>query len=316
MRLAFVGSLLALLLSFGCGDDASTADASLDGGTDGGADAGDIDAGPLSPAPIRVATWNVENLFDEGDDPDTADDVLSAAEVRTKLENIAAVLANLDADFVALEEVENEDLLRRLAEGPAADLGYTAWGLIDSYDGRGIDVGYLSRVTVTGVLSHIGERFPSPDDPDTTYYFTRDAPQVFLDVGGHQLVVTICHFRSQLGDYDDHRYAEAAYVNSLIAQRVRIGQDRQLVVGDLNDEPDSRTLSLILADDVLSDLTLEVPSSYRWTYVYRGDQQQLDFALGTSRVAAETQDVYIYHEDDAEMTSDHAPLYIDLLLQE
>ncbi|HEX7623549.1 MAG TPA: hypothetical protein VF400_08265, partial [Anaeromyxobacteraceae bacterium] len=82
------------------------------------------------PSSLRVASWNVHDLFDEVDrtsPPGELDTVLSPAEVEAKLARTGAVLARLDADVILLQEVENLALLERLAAGPLAGAGYRAF---------------------------------------------------------------------------------------------------------------------------------------------------------------------------------------------
>ena len=78
--------------------------------------------GPSAPRPevrapsavLRLATWNVHDLFDERDrlaSPGELDALPSAEEVELKLERVAAVLEALDADAVLLQEVEDLPLL-------------------------------------------------------------------------------------------------------------------------------------------------------------------------------------------------------------
>jgi predicted extracellular nuclease len=49
-------------------------------------------------------------------------------------------------------------------------------------------------------------------------------------------------------------------------------------LGDLNDYPDSEPLS-ILKDVGLQDLTLHIPKEQRYTFIYQGVSQVLDYTL-------------------------------------
>ncbi len=63
---------------------------------------------------FRLATFNLANLFDPEDDPNIRDTILSRAEYQRRLSKRALVLHEVlrDADLVALQEVENEGVLR------------------------------------------------------------------------------------------------------------------------------------------------------------------------------------------------------------
>lgn len=293
------------LLAAGCGDDS---------GDDPGSDAGgDAEAAAI---PMRVVTWNVENLFDTEDDPDTFDPLPppSDADVVRKLNDLEAVLRPLNADFVALQEVENETILARLA-GQMSDLGYDNYGLVDAFDGRGIDVAYMTRLPLSSspmVTSHLGERFPLPDGSDEIFY-TRDALEVFVDVGEAKVGVIIVHFRSMRDGGGDIREAEAAYTAQIAEARIDSGLSNILVVGDLNDIPDSPPLRAILAGSLV-DLTLAVPEDDRWTFTFDRIRRQFDYILASPQMAASTSDVIILHGGDVDTASDHQPVAADFLV--
>jgi len=140
-------------------------------------------SGTRNPPPtVTVMTFNVENLFDNNDDPGKDDetylrfaDKQSASHI-TKCNKIAVeswrnqclqfdwtdavidhkltVLAETirqvndgrGADIIALQEVENVAILERLRTEFLADSGYLPAILIEGQDIRGIDVAFLSRL--------------------------------------------------------------------------------------------------------------------------------------------------------------------------
>lgn len=149
---------------------------------------------------VSVMTFNVENLFDNVDDPDkddkaylpiaakqTAEHVASCnaievkswrdecllldwsgATVEHKLSAVADTIRQFDggrgADIIAFQEVENAAILNRLREQYLQGLGYGPAILIEGTDARGIDVAFLSRLPVVGEpILHPG---PFDDFPD------------------------------------------------------------------------------------------------------------------------------------------------------
>lgn len=304
LRLSAGAVVLFALLALGCGDD--TRD---EPPPDAGVDA------EVGPTPMRVLTWNVENLFDSEDDPETFDDVPSSAEVVRKLNDLEAVIRSVNADFVALQEVENEAIVGRLAE-QMSDLGYESYGVIDAFDGRGIDVGYMTRLPLADspmVTSHIGERFPLPDGSDEIFY-TRDALEVFVDVGGATVGVIIVHFRSMRDGGADIRQAEAAYTTRIAEARIDAGLENMLVVGDVNDVPGSLPYEEIVGSGALTDLTLRVPEDDRWTFVFSGVRRQFDYIFASPAMEAAANDVIILHSGDVSAASDHEPVAADFLV--
>jgi endonuclease/exonuclease/phosphatase family metal-dependent hydrolase len=134
------------------------------------------------PASVSVMTFNVQNLFDNVDDPDKDDmaylpleakqneshkaacgkiEVKSwrdeclyldwnDAAVAHKLSVLAQTIRQYDdgrgADIIAFAEVENAAILDRLSLDYLDDLGYGPAILIEGGDTRGIDVAFLSRL--------------------------------------------------------------------------------------------------------------------------------------------------------------------------
>ena len=293
--------LLLVLLGVGaCGDDSGSDTGPIDSSIDAA-----IDVGPVQ---FSVATWNVENLFDALDDPDKLDERLSSAQVEAKLEAVARVLTALDADVVALQEVENERILDMLADGPAAALGYEHRFLFDGFDPRGIDVACLARVPVAGAASHIGEDFPNEDGTER-YFFTRDALEVFAEPRGIPVTIMVLHLISMAdGGSDDRRLAEAMQARRIADARVGMGMERFLIAGDFNDFPDSAVLDAITGGPEITDLTVNVPIDDRWTFVFRGAQQQVDYIVGTPIMQTEVDEVAILHGPEVEAASDHYPI--------
>ena len=95
---------------------------------------------------FSVATFNVENLFDHRDPHPSSPERPSRADYHLRLDKLADAIQRLGAPTViGLQEVENIGVLEDLLELEAlADYGYEPY-LIEGFDSRGIDVGYLVR---------------------------------------------------------------------------------------------------------------------------------------------------------------------------
>ncbi len=131
---------------------------------------------------VSVMTFNVENLFDNLDDPGKDDKAYlsiedkqseshiaacneievdrwraeclslnwSDAAIEFKLRALAMTIRQIDGglgpDVIALQEVENLAILERLRTEHLAESGYLPAILIEGNDARGIDVAFLSRL--------------------------------------------------------------------------------------------------------------------------------------------------------------------------
>jgi hypothetical protein len=140
------------------------------------------DTDSVAPQTVTIMTFNVENLFDNQDDPGKNDSTYFAlsdkqsdkhkAECATievkrwqdqclywdwndkiieqKLSVIAKAILQVNdgrgADIIALQEVENIGILERLRTEYLSDAGYLPAILIEGYDIRGVDVAFLSKL--------------------------------------------------------------------------------------------------------------------------------------------------------------------------
>lgn len=262
---------------------------------------------PIAPRPVgllRLATWNLHNLFDEVDDS-YADKVPTHALVEKKLDLQAQVLNAMQADVMVVEEVENIGILQRLAQRVP---GVTTAVLCEGNDKmRGIDVGFLSRVPVKGYRTH--KRMVLADGG----HFSRDCLEVHLGSG---LIVLANHFKSKLGgrETDARRRAQAQGVVAIAA-----GLEKSLpgaglaVIGDLNDGPHSwplEPLRLYGLADCFGPLTME----QRYTLVYHGQLSIIDHILlnATLRRRYVEGSAKVWRLQQVEKASDHFPISLDL----
>ena len=160
----------------------------------------------------------------------------------------AQALAATRADVCALQEVENLVTLtafhnRYLSRW--ADRPYQERILHEGNDGRGIDVGLLSRLPVVRHKSHAGATFgalgvaPPKGSSKRTRVFRRDCLEIDVVRDGRVLTLYVCHFKSMHGGRDKTRPVreqEARAVRTLIEQRFKNPADEDwIILGDLND---------------------------------------------------------------------------------
>jgi predicted extracellular nuclease len=271
---------------------------------------------------IRVATFNVENLFARfrfGNRVDpfaamkdgwNADDTLFSIgdEVQKRLS--AQVIDALDADVLGLQEVESLDTLKRFRDRflRGGRAGYPHAVVIDGNDRRLIDVALLSRHPIVHLRSyqHLW------DDEDDEPLFSRDCLEADVLIEGHGLLtVYVNHFKSMRADEGSDpcrgregsrakRYRQASAVRSLIEDRFGTtpGDAPFLVMGDFNDyagdDAQGRSgVGPLVAWDQVENVVDRLPERDRWTHFWRGDRRcklpfayrQLDYLLLSRRLA-------------------------------
>lgn len=304
--------LLAALTLFACGGVEPQAELTEflpdDGAVDSEAlrrrpDAGvPADAG----ATVRVMTWNAENFFDDVDDPRKEDTILTPAEVTAKTAALAAVVRTQSPDVLALQEVENETVLQRLA----GELGLPHTALVPSYDFRGINVAVATRLPILRTVSHLGERLWAPDGSGP-YRWARDCLEVHLAApDGRELVVLVSHQTSQLDASAGSlkRQAQARRTREIADQlRTEDATRAVIIAGDMNDEPAAASIQLLVGDARWIDVATDVPDAERFSYYWR-TPRRYDYLLPDEATAARRQSVTILHGPDVAAASDHAPV--------
>lgn len=266
------------------------------------------------PVELSIATFNVENLFDSEDDPLHDDTVVSATALSAKIKEVGKALRRLDGDILALQEVETLDLLERL-NTQELNSRYVDIAFIVGNDIRGANVALLSRYPIIDIKSHVQETFKGVDDPQNTYGFSRDCLEVTVEPSaGRTLKLLVNHFRAKVGgdSGEQQRYAQAKRVREIANAILSKNADANVaIVGDLNDTPSSRTLQILHAGTPeLYDVLDAVPQAQRYTTIFSGDKEQIDYILVSPGLKGDliSGSATIDHDDIYSDTSDHFPV--------
>lgn len=238
---------------------------------------------------IKVGTFNLNNLFSrfnfkadladaevvefEGHTTFTLDgEAITKREFNGKLVNgkraeeraiLAQRIRDMDVDVLAVQEVEDLDTLRAFALEDLQGL-YPHVSLVEGNDDRLIDVGLLSKLPLGPVTSWRHATHPDvPDEP----VFSRDLAQVeVMDAQRTRVLFTIFnnHLKSQLildGDpenqqqlNDELRRRQTATIANVVRSRFAPGA-AYIIVGDMNDTPDSAQLEPIRALEAVAGLS-------------------------------------------------------------
>jgi len=165
---------------------------------------------------------------------------------------IAARILSMDVDVLAVQEVENIDILKEFNRKHLGGL-YSHQILVEGNDPRLIDVGLLSKLPVGAVTSF--QTATHPDRPEVRV-FGRDLLEVeILNPSRSKKLFTLYnnHLKSHFGDDDEggreandtRRRQQAETVRRLVAGRMR-PDGRYLILGDMNDAPEAAPLQPML----------------------------------------------------------------------
>jgi len=307
-----------------------------------------------------VVSYNVENLFDTVDDPKIPDEEFLPESVKKwdiekyqkKLNDIAQVISEVNLkempEVVGLVEIENQQVLEDLVK--TGKLG-GQYAIIheESPDYRGIDAALIYRKDAFQEISHEVLPVNFPDDPE---FKTRDILHVTGKMRNKIVHLFVNHWPSRIGG-DDKTEPKRVLAASVLKKKVDeiFASDpkaRIIIMGDMNDEPASKSLKETLGADSpnsgapLVNLMMPDDMAGKGTYFYSGNWNMLDnlvvseAVLKGNRMQVEGQKGNIYSSDWMIFTnktgdktpnrsyvgdkyvggvSDHFPVYFKLIVR-
>lgn len=269
---------------------------------------------------IKVATFNVENLFARFQfrrnvkDPEkiirdgwTVNHTYFSIYNETAKAITAETIKALDADVLALQEVENLDTLRKFrTDYLGGRKGYPYAIIIDGNDPRRIDVALLSRYPLANIQTH--SHLWSTEL--RWYLFSRDC--LVADVqgpGGFTFTLFVNHFKSMLDRGDPKngrqntrhkRLVQSRAVKQIVTAKfgTNAGTYPFVVLGDFNDylqadeQGESGITELVEWDQVVNVVD-RLPEDEHWTHFFKGSSSgslnpvyhQLDYLLLSKSLA-------------------------------
>ncbi len=265
---------------------------------------------------ITIATYNMYNLFNDYN-------------IEDELAKHALAIHDYlrEPDLIAVQEVENAEVLEMLVNTPPIETDYGVI-CIEGPDSRGIDVGLLynkdrievvsaeARQTCTDLEDGYGPgtdpNYPCPEGYNPL--FSRPPLVVHLKVKTKSgwcwnrrytrykdLWVIVNHFKSKstyepyYADTTPRRTEQAAWVSQLVDEiQANHCSAKVIVLGDFNDFMVSDPLK-VLRNGGLKDLLWNVNKKNRYTYIYHGVSEVLDHMLITPSLRWYWRSIHILH---------------------
>ncbi|MCP4194379.1 MAG: hypothetical protein GY768_27540 [Planctomycetaceae bacterium] len=236
---------------------------------------------------VTVGTFNLLNLFDDQDDPYRSDES-TTAKPREQLSKVADRIRTMNADVLALQEVESRGYLQRFVDVFLAKSGYRHVVLHEGNDLRGIDVAVLSRLPIGRVSSHRHKTFL--DAQGKPRRLSRDLLQVeILPPDKPSFEVWAVHLKSNFGGRqvaEPIRLSEVSLIRKVYDDAVTDNPNaRILVCGDFNDTVNSESIRRMLASRAHSLKMLLDGRSDRVTYNRQPYQSMIDFIFASPAMA-------------------------------
>ena len=201
--------------------------------------------------PYSVVFYNLENLFDIYNDPETHDDEFTPQGVKQwnetryqkKLWNMERVLFDIAAQqkdypiVIGVSEIENRSVLEDLISQPKLKGGNYRICHYDSPDARGVDVAFLYRSDVFKLEGSDNIKLHVEGLPN---FRTRDLVVMWGTIEGEPFYFLVSHWPSRLGGKEASQFKRDA-----CAKQIREIKDSLLrenpatkvvVMGDFNDD--------------------------------------------------------------------------------
>ena len=242
--------------------------------------------------------------------------------------NVAQFIKKINADILTLTEVGNKDDLKVLInELEKISVKYKYWEVCDCKDNfTKQHVAILSKYPLKEVLYEIEGRSIYLEEKDgDSEGETRISKglKATAIVNEKEIDVFVLHFKSERGGFDSDakRLAQATIARRTIIPLLNAGRN-VVVTGDLNSEKRSESIYRIRGfDDIYEELIQTGNSNYfddtdvRWTYNYRGEAEQIDHILLSSKIAKKADIKTRILETMNKNVSDHNPVIVTIKLQ-
>lgn len=228
---------------------------------------------------FKVATYNVENLFDANRDGGEYEEYLPHGKhqwnegmLDKKLNNIARVIADMNADMIALEEIENEHVLKALNH----KLGAKAYPYLffpPKKERSSIESAFLSRYPIVQNNTMMVKNQP------------RGIHRLVVKIGQSTLVIFINHWPAQPEKVEE-RMQYALVLNSMLALEKK---SDYIILGDFNSPYEVKKndwgtalVRLLKSGDQTAlhyNLWYELPANKRFSHVFGKHKEALDHML-------------------------------------
>ena len=278
---------------------------------------------------LKIATYNIENLFDLKKDgheyseyiPNTKSN-WNLKNYKIKLNNLSKVIKEINADILALQEIESLQALK--------DLRY-------SLKEKGLYYQYYkiankkSTTTKVAILSKIPFVYTKELSVNPTYRY-RNILEAKFKIENQDLYLFVNHWKSKSGP-ESMRIVSAKKLRSRIKE---IGEDKNIILlGDFNSDyeeyikfkrkrkhndtggktginhvlhtknQNTKASQVKYEKNSLYNLWYDTKEEKRYTYIYRGKKEALDNIL-ISQSLLEQQNIYYKYNS----ISSYSPKYL------
>jgi predicted extracellular nuclease len=243
---------------------------------------------------FTVAFYNLENLFDTFDDPDTFDDDFTPEgnrkwtirRYKKKIKRLAKVISTIGDEhtkhppvILGIAEVETFDVVKDLIQSSSiVDYNY---GIVhyDSPDERGIEVAFLYRKKYFEYIDSKAYPLHFIDDVGNVDH-TRDVLCVKGKLNGELMYFIVNHWSSRRSgtEESEHKRIKAAkLVQEVITDIETETEDAKIIImGDFNDNPNNKSIKQFLVNESFYNPMESIYDKGRGSLNHKGDWHLFD----------------------------------------
>jgi len=261
---------------------------------------------------VSIISFNMDDFFGVLERSEEPESVTYAIHDARMMKFVHLIGQLLDCPtIIGIQEVGDEQLLTGLAQSlePACGFVYEI-SHVDSSDQRGIDVALMTdprRIVVDEFTLqqactdiHTGIEQGETSCPEGTHpLFSRPPLQAHLAIDEEFFTIFVNHFKSKRGgdvETAPIRANQAIHLSNLIVvSRTDQSNEPVIVLGDFNDYADSTAMEILTADAGMIDVLGLVSAARRYSYIFGGQRQLVDWILVSPDLAARISRADILH---------------------
>ena len=201
--------------------------------------------------PYSVVFYNLENLFDIYDDPETHDEEFTPNGIKqwneikyqkklTNMERVLFDIAKIQKDYpivIGVSEIENRTVLEDLISQPNLKGANYRICHYDSPDARGVDVAFLYRSDVFKLEGSDNIKLKVEELPN---FRTRDLVVMWGTIEGEPFYFLVSHWPSRLGGKEASQFKRDACARQIRQIKDSLLRENSatkvIVMGDFNDD--------------------------------------------------------------------------------
>ncbi len=235
-----------------------------------------------------IAFYNLENLFDTVDDPNTLDDDFTPkgfkrwkeGRYRSKIKKLAKAISKIGEDedihppaLIGIAEVENDNVVEKLLNTKYLRDTPLDYVHFDSPDERGIDTGLIYNKKYFKVIE--AETLPLLiENENGDRDFTRDILHVHGTLNNEDIHVFVNHWPSRRDGVDETKHKRLEAANTILRKinvlNIPAEKLNVIIMGDFNDDPNSESIQLLMESGLFVNPFKKLLSPHSGSANYKG----------------------------------------------